>query len=66
VRELRLKQDAVPGLQLKIHFTAEKVGDYEIACAELCGLGHHRMRSFLQVKEDADYQKWLQEQAPSQ
>jgi cytochrome c oxidase subunit 2 len=66
VRELRLKQDAVPGLRIKIHFDAEKEGQYEIVCAELCGLGHHRMRSFLQVKPEAEFESWLKEQAPSQ
>lgn len=62
VRELRLRQDAVPGMEIRVHFTAEKPGQYEIACAELCGLGHHRMRSFLTVLSPADYDKWLAEQ----
>jgi len=66
VRELRLKQDAVPGMLIHIHFTPMQVGQYEIACAELCGLGHHQMRSFLQVLSDADYQSWLREQAANQ
>ena len=60
VPELRLKQDTVPGMIIRIHFTAERVGKYEIACAELCGLGHYKMRSFLEVMEPADYEKWLQ------
>jgi cytochrome c oxidase subunit 2 len=63
VPELRLKQDAVPGMLIHIHFTADKVGHYEIACAELCGLGHYKMRSFLDVMEQADYDKWLQQHA---
>lgn len=63
VRELRLKQDAVPGLLIRIHFTATKTGEYEVACAELCGLGHHRMRTFLQVKSPEEFDKWMQEQA---
>jgi len=63
VRELRLKQDAVPGLEIHIHFTPTQVGTYEVACAELCGQGHHQMRSFLQVMSDEDYEKWLKEQA---
>ena len=66
VRELRLKQDSVPGMLIPIHFTATKIGTYEIACAELCGLGHHQMRSFLYVMAEADYQKWLAEQAANQ
>jgi cytochrome c oxidase subunit 2 len=63
VRELRLKQDLVPGMIIRIHFKAEQVGRYEIACAELCGLGHQRMRSFLQVLSAEDYEKWLRDQA---
>lgn len=66
VPELRLKQDAVPGMLIRIHFTAEKTGRYEIACAELCGLGHYKMRSFLEVMEQADYEKWLKDHSPSQ
>jgi cytochrome c oxidase subunit 2 len=62
VRELRLKQDTVPGMVIRVHFKADKVGKYEIACAELCGLGHHRMRSDLTVLSQADYDKWLAEQ----
>src|SRR5262249_43462642 len=37
VRELRLQQDLVPGLVVPIHFTAEKIGQYEIVCTQLCG-----------------------------
>jgi cytochrome c oxidase subunit 2 len=35
---------------------------YEIACAQLCGLGHYRMRAFVTVDEQADFQKWMDEQ----
>ncbi|MBI4447026.1 MAG: cytochrome c oxidase subunit II [Acidobacteria bacterium] len=63
VRELRIKQDAVPGMTVPIHFTATKLGTYEIACAELCGLGHHRMRSVIEVLSEADYHNWLKERS---
>lgn len=63
VRELRVKQDAVPGIEIPIHFTANRIGIYEIACAELCGLGHHRMRSTLEVLSEEDYANWLKERA---
>jgi cytochrome c oxidase subunit 2 len=66
VRELRLKQDAVPGMTIHMHFTATKTGDYELACAELCGLGHYRMKSTLRVLSDADFAQWLKDQAASQ
>ena len=63
VPELRVKQDAVPGMSISIHFTPTREGRYEIACAELCGIGHHRMRAFLEVRPQADYEKWLAEKA---
>ncbi len=61
VRELRIKQDTVPGLMIPVRFTATHLGQFEIACAELCGLGHHRMRSFIDVLSEADYANWLAE-----
>jgi cytochrome c oxidase subunit 2 len=63
VRELRLKQDTVPGMEIPFHFTADKPGIYEVACSELCGLGHHQMRSTLEVMPQADFDKWLRDQA---
>jgi cytochrome c oxidase subunit 2 len=62
VRELRLKQDAVPGMEIHMHFTATEPGNYELACAELCGLGHYRMHSMLTVLSPADFDKWLKDQ----
>ena len=49
VRELRVQQDFVPGLDLSLHFTATKVGKYEIVCTQLCGLGHYNMKAYLYV-----------------
>jgi len=66
VRELRLQQDAVPGMVIPIHFTAEKIGQYEIVCTQLCGLGHSRMHSYLNVVSDADYDAFLKSQAAAQ
>jgi cytochrome c oxidase subunit 2 len=62
VRELRLKQDAVPGMEIHMHFTADDPGTYDLVCAELCGLGHYRMHTTLTVMSEADYEKWLTEQ----
>ncbi len=61
--EFRVKQDAVPGMHTRIWFEGNKVGHWEIACAELCGLGHFRMKGFVTVDTPEDYQKWLVEQA---
>jgi cytochrome c oxidase subunit 2 len=63
---LRIKQDAVPGMEIPLRFKPEKVGSYEIACAELCGLGHYRMRGVLEVVEPARFESWLAEQASPQ
>jgi len=59
VRELRVQQDMVPGMHIPVHFTPTKVGRYEIACSQLCGLGHYRMRAFLRVLSESDFQSWI-------
>ena len=64
--EFRVKQDAVPGLKTRIWFEANRVGAWEIACAELCGLGHFRMKGFVTCDTAEDFQKWLGEQAAAQ
>lgn len=63
---LRVKQDAIPGQEVAIHFTPMVVGDQgtEIACAQLCGLGHYRMRGQYAVHDKPGFQKWLAENAP--
>ncbi len=66
VRELRLQQDAVPGMVIPVHFTADRIGRYEIVCTQLCGQGHNTMRSFLDVVSDADYKNFLEQQAAGQ
>jgi cytochrome c oxidase subunit 2 len=60
VRELRIQQDMVPGMEIPVHFTPTRIGKYEIACSQLCGLGHYRMRAYLQVVSDSDFEKWMQ------
>lgn len=62
VRELRLQQDAVPGLTVPLHFRADKIGRYDIVCTQLCGLGHQRMHSYLDVVSQADYESFLKQQ----
>ena len=78
VPEFRVKQDAIPGLTIPIWFvpdvtTAEmrtRTGkpefQYEIACAQLCGLGHYRMRGFVTVQTAEEFQKWLDEEIKEQ
>jgi cytochrome c oxidase subunit 2 len=66
VRELRLQQDATPGMVVPLHFEANTIGQYEIVCTQLCGLGHSRMHSYLNVVSDADYDAFLKQQASGQ
>ncbi|MBC7925561.1 MAG: hypothetical protein H7039_07880 [Bryobacteraceae bacterium] len=63
VRELRIKQDLVPGMEIPLHFQADVAGTYEIPCAELCGLGHHQMRTTVIVMPPAEYEMWKRGQA---
>ncbi len=58
---LRIKQDANPGLTYPVVFEAKQTGDFEIACAQLCGLGHYRMRGAISVKSNEDYEAWLKQ-----
>jgi cytochrome c oxidase subunit II len=55
VPPLRFKQDLVPGMNIKVHFTANKVGKYELACAELCGQFHFKMKSYMLVLPTNEY-----------
>ncbi len=66
VRELRLQQDAVPGMVIPMHFTPDRIGHYEIVCTQLCGLGHYHMHSMLNVVSTDDYLGFLKQQAAAQ
>jgi cytochrome c oxidase subunit 2 len=73
--EMRVKQDAIPGLDIPVWFipnvTTEEMRrrtgkpdfDYEITCSQLCGLGHFRMRGFVNVKTDAEFKQFLADEA---
>jgi cytochrome c oxidase subunit 2 len=58
VRELRTKQDIVPGMEIPLEVHVDNPGRYEIACAELCGLGHSQMRGVLIVMPAEEYDQW--------
>ena len=72
--EMRVKQDAIPGIDTPVWFiptvTTDEMRqrlskpdfDYEITCSQLCGLGHFRMRGFVTVQSQADFTKWFDEQ----
>jgi cytochrome c oxidase subunit II len=78
VPEFRVKQDAVPGLTIPIWFIPTitsadmrtKMGkpdfEYEIACAQLCGLGHAKMRGLVTVLSAEEFHTWLDEKIKEQ
>ncbi len=59
---LRQKQDAIPGMKTPLWFTATQTGEFEIACAQLCGLGHYRMRGAIHLKTPEAYETFLKEE----
>lgn len=75
---MRVKQDAIPGQEIPVYFTAKmptptdaaypacvaEKSCWELACAQLCGLGHYRMRGFLTVHEQGGFETWLASQDP--
>ena len=62
--ELRVKQDAMPGMRVSVWFVPTQTGDFEIACNQICGLAHYRMRGSLRVTGEGDFKAWLEEQTP--
>ncbi|MBI3871945.1 MAG: hypothetical protein HY304_02580 [candidate division Zixibacteria bacterium] len=59
---MRVKQDAIPGMRIPVTFMPVVPGDYEIACAQLCGLGHYRMRGFMTIHTPEGFAQWMNEQ----
>jgi cytochrome c oxidase subunit 2 len=59
VPQFRLKSDAVPGLTTKIRLTPDRVGRYQVVCAELCGIGHATMRQLVRVVPAREFNSWL-------
>lgn len=60
---MRIKQDTIPGMDIPVWFVPTATGKSEIACAQLCGLGHYRMKGFLTVETRDEFDAWLREQA---
>lgn len=58
LNEMRVRQDATPGLLVRTWFTPTTVGQWDIACSQLCGLGHYRMRGSFSVVTDDQWRAW--------
>jgi cytochrome c oxidase subunit II len=66
VPAMRVKQDAIPGLFAPVWFVPTRTGEFEIACSQLCGLGHYRMRGVITVESDEAFRKFLADEAALQ
>tara|TARA_B100000508_G_scaffold27594_1_gene20534 strand:- start:40 stop:882 length:843 start_codon:yes stop_codon:yes gene_type:complete len=62
VPQFRAKMDAIPGIISYYWFEPNKLGEYEVLCAEYCGLGHYGMRAKVVVENEQNYENWLNEQ----
>ncbi len=65
VPSLRIKQDALPGQDIVIHLPPTETGTYDIACAQLCGMGHYQMNAKLKVVAEGQYRAWLRQFPPA-
>ena len=61
--QMRVKQDAVPGLVQPLSFTPTIIGQWDIACSQLCGLAHFRMKGIYEIQSQADFDAWLKEES---
>ena len=67
ILSMRVEQDAIPGLRIPCWFIPDKIGRYQVNCAQLCGSGHAAMTGgFLTVESQADFDKWIQSKTPVQ
>lgn len=62
IAEMRVKQDAIPGMEIPVWFEPTRAGDYQINCSQLCGLGHYRMKAEVSVQPQAEFDAWLAEE----
>lgn len=65
VPAFRLKQDAVPGRAIRGWFTPTVTGEFDIQCAEICGIGHGLMPARVKIRTAAEQAAWLQQNAPA-
>jgi len=59
VPAMRVKQDVIPGMMTRVWFTPTREGVFEVACSQLCGLGHYRMRAVVRVVSSEEFARWL-------
>ncbi len=60
---MRVKQDSIPGMTVPVWFKAIKEGNYEVACAQLCGNNHYSMRALMVIESQAKFDAWMVEKS---
>ena len=60
--QLGVKADANPQVNNVAFVRPEKIGDFEIRCAELCGIWHGEMHDVGRVVSEGEFQSWIAEQ----
>lgn len=64
---MRVKQDAIPGMRIPVWFEAVKSGNYEVACAQLCGNNHYSMKALMVIHNtQQEFDEWLESQVPEE
>ena len=66
VPAMRVKQDAIPGLVSPVWFTPTVMGQFDVQCSQLCGLGHYRMKAVITVESEEAFRKFLAAEAAGQ
>ena len=64
--QMRVKQDVIPGIAQPVWFTPTQTGEWEIACSQLCGLGHYRMKGFYTIQTQQDFDAWFVKEVSAQ
>lgn len=59
VPQFRIKQDLIPGFPTRMRMRPKAKGVYEVACAELCGIGHSKMRGLVEVMDRKEFEDWM-------
>ena len=65
IPEMRVKQDVIPGMEIPVWFQATQEGDFDVQCAQLCGISHYRMKGFFHSLSAEKYEEWLKEEEKS-
>lgn len=76
--EFRIKQDVIPGMEIPVTFVptmtteqfreikGDETRDFEIACAQLCGITHYTMKGMVRILDQEGFDAWLVEKAPKE